>query len=183
MVRHWTPKPVIIFCIRLSPTGGNFFLLLLIPLNKIMTFLPILYKLKNSSTSSCGVAGRGLIWKRYGNIMFKGHCALRYRRPNKTVLFQTHLFNWSYMVSCAALHGSFDLRVKTHRASSGSGSGKDPFESIVTLQNESQTQSQVSTQAQNFKATAAADPWCEHPLRWGSFTSKFPWRHYSQKSL
>ena len=24
MVRHWTPKPVIISCIRSSPTGGNF---------------------------------------------------------------------------------------------------------------------------------------------------------------
>ena len=35
MVRHWTPKPVII----------SLFLLLLIPLNTIMPFLPILYKL------------------------------------------------------------------------------------------------------------------------------------------
>ena len=26
MVRHWTPKPVIICSIRSSPTGGNFFL-------------------------------------------------------------------------------------------------------------------------------------------------------------
>ena len=25
MVRHWTPKPVIICSIRSSPTGGNFF--------------------------------------------------------------------------------------------------------------------------------------------------------------
>ena len=25
MVRHWTPKPVITSCIRLSPTGGTFF--------------------------------------------------------------------------------------------------------------------------------------------------------------
>ena len=25
LVRHWTPKPVIIYSIRLSPTGGNFF--------------------------------------------------------------------------------------------------------------------------------------------------------------
>ena len=25
MVRHWTPKPVIISCIRSNPTGGNFF--------------------------------------------------------------------------------------------------------------------------------------------------------------
>ena len=24
MVRHWTPKPVMISCIRSSPTGGNF---------------------------------------------------------------------------------------------------------------------------------------------------------------
>ena len=26
MVRHWTPKPVIICSIRSSPTGGNYFL-------------------------------------------------------------------------------------------------------------------------------------------------------------
>ena len=25
LVRHWTPKPVIISCIRSNPTGGNFF--------------------------------------------------------------------------------------------------------------------------------------------------------------
>ena len=25
MVRHWTPKPAIISCTRLSPTGGNSF--------------------------------------------------------------------------------------------------------------------------------------------------------------
>ena len=25
MIRHWTPKPVIISCIRLRPTGGNSF--------------------------------------------------------------------------------------------------------------------------------------------------------------
>ena len=33
LVRHWTPKPVIICSIRSSPTGGNFFLLLSNPLN------------------------------------------------------------------------------------------------------------------------------------------------------
>ena len=45
LVRHWTFKLVIISCIRSSPTGGNFFLLLLYPLNTIMPFLPTLYKL------------------------------------------------------------------------------------------------------------------------------------------
>ena len=50
MVRHWTTKPVIISCIRLSPTGGNFFLLLLNPLNTTMPFLPTLYKLWKTRT-------------------------------------------------------------------------------------------------------------------------------------
>ena len=45
MVRHWTPKPVIISCTRSSPTRGNFFLLLLNPLNTKLPFLPTLYKL------------------------------------------------------------------------------------------------------------------------------------------
>ena len=45
MVRHWTPKPAIICSIRSSPTGGNFFLLLLNPLNTKLPFLPTLYKL------------------------------------------------------------------------------------------------------------------------------------------
>ena len=45
LVRHWTPKPVIISCTRSSPTGCNFFLLLLNPLNTKLPFLPTLYKL------------------------------------------------------------------------------------------------------------------------------------------
>ena len=45
LVRHWTLKLVIISCIRSSCTGGNFFLLLLNLLNKIMPFQPTLYKL------------------------------------------------------------------------------------------------------------------------------------------
>ena len=54
MVRHWTPKPTIISCIRSSPTGGN---------NTIMPFLPILYKLWKTRMShhtelGCGVGQR-----------------------------------------------------------------------------------------------------------------------------
>ena len=43
LVKHWTLKQVIISCIRLSPTGDNFFLLLLNPLMPILPFLPTLY--------------------------------------------------------------------------------------------------------------------------------------------
>ena len=43
LVKHWTLKQVIISCIRLSPTGGNFCLLLLNPLMPILPFLPTLY--------------------------------------------------------------------------------------------------------------------------------------------
>ena len=45
MIRHWTPNPLIICSIRSSPTGGNFFLLLLNHLNTKLPFLPTLYRL------------------------------------------------------------------------------------------------------------------------------------------
>ena len=50
LVRHWTPRPVIISSTRLSLTGGNIFLLLLNSLMPIMSFLPKLYKLWKTRT-------------------------------------------------------------------------------------------------------------------------------------
>ena len=45
LVRHWTPKAVIICSIRSSPTRCNIFLLLLNPSHTRLPFLPTLYKL------------------------------------------------------------------------------------------------------------------------------------------
>ena len=52
LVRHWTPKPVIISCIRSSPTGGNSFLLLLNPLMPIHCIAIFVWTVKNSSNGN-----------------------------------------------------------------------------------------------------------------------------------
>ena len=73
MARHWTPKPAIMSCTRSSPTGGNFFLLLLNSLNTKLPFLPTLYKLWKTRLKPLGflwfleehegeIQVRGMVW-------------------------------------------------------------------------------------------------------------------------
>ena len=45
LVRHWTPKPVIICSTRSSPTGGNFFFTVVKSFEYKIAILPTLYKL------------------------------------------------------------------------------------------------------------------------------------------
>ena len=54
MVRHWTPKPVIICSIRSSPTGGNFFFAIVKSFEyKIAISANFVQTVKNSSVPLC----------------------------------------------------------------------------------------------------------------------------------
>ena len=57
MVRHWTPKPVIICSIRSSPTGGNFFVVVVKSFEyKIAISANFVQTVKNSNDTCDGYA-------------------------------------------------------------------------------------------------------------------------------
>ena len=79
MVRHWTPKPVIICSIRSSPTGGNFFFAVVKSFEyKIAISANFVQTVKNSTVNECD-------WQiLVGNHeRINSHCLTRFHRfPN-----------------------------------------------------------------------------------------------------